>query len=101
MNDTRKRRLPKSLRIANLIYQIFMAVIAPFISLVLIISTDIDALYYQILSFILPVIPVIWSNILDACKKYEEEKSPTPSPERSDSSSPPHCETEEEASFEA
>ena len=86
MDDARaKRRLPKSLRRANLVYQIIMALIMPLTSLLLAIGTDVNELYFQITSFIVPIIPVIWSNILDACKKYEEEQTPEPSPERSDS----------------
>ena len=90
-DDTRKRKLPKSLRRANLVYQIIMALIMPLTSLLLAIGTDVDELYFQIISFIAPIIPVIWSNILDACKKYEEEQTPEPSPERSDST-PMHVE---------
>ena len=79
----RKRKLSKTLRKANLVYQIFMAIIMPITSFLLAIGTDVNELYFQIISFITPIIPVVWSNILDACKKYEDELTPENTPENS------------------
>ena len=83
-NETKRRKLPKPLRAANLVYKIIMAVMAG-LSLIFATMTDIDSIYYQVVSVFSSAFPVIWSQILDACKQYEEERTPEPSPDRSDS----------------
>ena len=43
----------------------------------------VDNVYYKVLSVILGVLPVFWSNLLDKVKKYESELTPYDSRESS------------------
>ena len=78
------RKLPKSLRLANLVYKVIMSFLAG-LSLIFATMTDMHDVYYQVVSVFSSAFPVIWTQILDACKQYESERTPTPSPDAPDS----------------
>ena len=40
---------------------------------------NIPRVYFEVLSVILSVVPVVWTNILDKLKEYTNELTPTPS----------------------
>ena len=63
----------------NLAYKVIMAVLAG-VSLMLATLTDTDAIYYKFVSVFSSAFPVVWSQVLDACKNYESEQTPSPSP---------------------
>ena len=50
------------------------------ISLMLATLTDTSEIYYQFVSVFSSAFPIVWSQILDACKDYESEQTPSPSP---------------------
>ena len=50
------------------------------ISLMLATLTDTNEIYYQFVSVFSSAFPIMWSQILDACKEYEDDKTPEPSP---------------------
>ena len=50
------------------------------ISLMLATLTDTSEIYYQFVSAFSSAFPIVWSQILDACKDYESEQTPSPSP---------------------
>ena len=75
----RQRKLPKCMRRANLIYKIIMALVSG-ASLFLTSFTEINPLYYQVVSIIGTAFPIVWSQILDAAKQYVEQSSPVTSP---------------------
>ena len=70
------RKLSKTMRKMNLAYKVIMAVLAG-VSLMLATMTDTDTLYYQFVSVFSSAFPVVWSQVLDACKNYESEETPT------------------------
>ena len=74
-----QRKLSKTMRKMNLAYKVIMAVLAG-VSLMLATLTDTDALYYKFVSVFSSAFPVVWSQVLDACKNYESEETPMPSP---------------------
>ena len=70
------RKLPKPLRKANVVYKILMACLSG-VSVCLTAFSDIDPLYYQIVSILGTAFPVVWTQVLDACKQYTEQATPT------------------------
>ena len=70
-----KRKLSKPMRKINLLYKIIMALLAG-ISLTLATLTDTHEIYYQIVSVFSSAFPIVWSQILDGCKEYENEQTP-------------------------
>ena len=70
-----KRKLSKPMRKINLLYKIIMALLAG-ISLTLATLTDTHEIYYQVVSVFSSAFPVIWSQVLDACKDYETQQTP-------------------------
>ena len=94
------RKLSKPMRMANMVYQMFMVGVSG-INLMLLAIDKIDGvtipeLYFQIISVIIGVFPVVWSKFLDACKQIQspwasQTSSPVPpssSPESSTSETP-------------
>ena len=71
-----QRKLSKTMRKMNLAYKVIMAVLAG-VSLMLATLTDTDKIYYQFVSVFSSAFPVVWSQVLDACKNYESEETPT------------------------
>lgn len=71
----RRRKLPKPLRVANLIYKIIMAILAG-LSFVFATFSELDPIYYQVVSVFSSAFPIIWSQILDASKTYVSEQTP-------------------------
>ena len=63
----------------NLAYKVIMALLAG-VSLMLATLTDTNEIYYQFVSVFSSAFPVVWSQVLDACKNYESEETPSPSP---------------------
>ena len=47
------------------------------VSLMLATLTDTDAIYYKFVSVFSSAFPIVWSQVLDACKNYESEETPT------------------------
>ena len=70
-----KRKLSKPMRRMNLLYKIIMALLAG-VSFILATLTDTHEIYYQVVSVFSSAFPVIWSQILDACKDYETQQTP-------------------------
>ena len=92
MNDSsvaaataRVRKLPKPLRKANVVYKILMACLSG-VSVCLTAFSDINPLYYQIVSILGTALPVVWTQVLDECKQYVEQSTPTPASPASPSS---------------
>ena len=75
--STSVRKLPKPLRKANVVYKILMACLSG-VSVCLTAFSDIDPLYYQIVSILGTAFPVVWTQVLDECKQYVEQSTPTP-----------------------
>ena len=71
------RKLSKGMRRANFVYQCIMAVVAG-VNFILSTLTQVPIEYYQIFSVVTAAFPVIWTNILDASKKYYDESTPQP-----------------------
>ena len=46
------------------------------ISLMLATLTDTTEIYYQFVSVFSSAFPIVWSQILDACKDYESQQTP-------------------------
>ena len=70
------RKLSKTMRKMNLAYKVIMALLAG-LSLMLASLTDTNEIYFQIVSVFSSAFPIIWSQVLDACKDYENDKTPT------------------------
>ena len=70
-----KRKLSKPMRRMNLAYKIIMALLAG-VSFILATLTDTHEIYYQVVSVFSSAFPVIWSQVLDACKDYEAQQRP-------------------------
>ena len=75
----RTRKLSKTMRKLNLIQKVVMGILAG-VSLMLATLTNTDEIYYQFVSVFSSAFPIVWSQILDACKDYESEQTPSPSP---------------------
>ena len=73
------RKLSKTMRKLNLVQKVVMGILAG-ISLMLATLTDTSEIYYQFVSVFSSAFPIVWSQILDACKEYESEQTPMPSP---------------------
>ena len=73
------RKLSKTMRRLNLVQKVIMGILAG-VSLMLASLTDTDDLYYKIVSVFSSAFPIAWSYILDACKEYENDKTPALSP---------------------
>ena len=71
-----QRKLSKTMRKMNRAYKVIMALLAG-VSLMLATLTDTDAIYYKFVSVFSSAFPVVWSQVLDACKNYESEEIPT------------------------
>ena len=69
------RKLSKTMRRLNLVQKIIMGILAG-VSLMLASLTDTDDLYFEIVSVFSSAFPIAWSYILDACKEYENDKTP-------------------------
>ena len=70
-----KRKLSKPMRTINLIYKMVMAILAG-VSFILATLTDTHEIYYQVVSVFSSAFPIIWSQILDACKEYDTQQTP-------------------------
>ena len=70
------RKLSKTMRKLNLIQKVVMGILAG-ISLMLATLTDTSEIYYQFVSVFSSAFPIVWSQILDACKDYESQETPT------------------------
>ena len=68
--------MPLSVRKANVVYKVLMAGMSG-LSVCLTAFSDIDPIYFQVVSILGTAFPVIWTQVLDPCKQYEEEKTPT------------------------
>ena len=83
LSTTTTRKLSRRMRIMNLIYQVFMAILFG-VNLFLLTMTNstvkIPSLYFEISSTLLSILPVVWSKILDACKAVDVSVSPPDSP---------------------
>ena len=73
------RKLSKTMRKLNLIQKVVMGMLAG-ITLMLATLTDTNEMYYQFVSVFSSAFPIAWSQILDACKEYESQETPSPSP---------------------
>ena len=58
------------------------------ISLMLATLTDTSEIYYQFVSVFSSAFPIVWSQILDACKDYESQQTPEVLSPASDTTSP-------------
>lgn len=74
-----QRKLSKTMRKLNLAYKVVMAILAG-VSLMLATLTDTSEIYYQFVSVFSSAFPIVWSQVLDACKNYENEQTPSASP---------------------
>ena len=74
-----QRKLSKTMRKLNLIQKVVMGILAG-VSLMLATLTDTNEIYYQFVSVFSSAFPIVWSQILDACKEYESQETPSPSP---------------------
>ena len=70
------RKLSKTMRKLNLIQKVVMGILAG-VSLMLASLTDTSEIYYQFVSVFSSAFPIVWSQILDACKDYESQETPT------------------------
>ncbi|MBO4736487.1 MAG: hypothetical protein J5614_08865 [Paludibacteraceae bacterium] len=68
-----RRRLSRGMRIANILYQFFLSCMFAVNCCLTSISqsgnVNIPRLYFEISSAVLALLPVLWSHMLDACKK--------------------------------
>ena len=85
-SSTSVRKLPKALRTANFVYQILL-IACGFVNTLL---TAIDesvvhvpSAYFKCYAILISLLPVLWSNVLDASKKYIQTMTPLYSPESS------------------
>ena len=67
------RKLSKPMRMLNLAYKVVMAILAG-LSFIFASFTDINPIYYEVVSVFSSAFPIIW----DAAKQYETERTPTP-----------------------
>ena len=77
------RKLPRSVRKANLIYKWVMGILSGLnVALLALNNSDsitIPSLYFEIISVAATSFPILWSKLLDSLKEYEQELTPTPS----------------------
>ena len=69
------RKLSKTMRKLNLVQKVVMGILAG-VSLMLATLTDTSEIYYQFVSVFSSAFPIVWSQILDACKDYESQQTP-------------------------
>ena len=74
-----RRKLSKNMRRCNLAYKIIMAVIGG-ANVALANFAEVPEIYFKVFSVLGVVFPLVWSNILDGCKEYEEQATPIDSP---------------------
>ena len=78
------RKLPKWLKTANFIYQIIL-ILFGFVNTLLTAVDEsvikVPVAYFKCYAIIISLLPVLWSNILDASKKYIQTLSPMISPD--------------------
>ena len=89
------RKLSKTMRKLNLIQKVVMGILAG-VSLMLATLTDTSEIYYQFVSVFSSAFPIVWSQILDACKDYESQQTPEVLSPASDT---PKVETPPQESF--
>ena len=80
------------MRRVNLIYKVFMSLLAG-INIFLASFSKTPQLYFEIVSILTSACPVVWSQILDACKDYSDDATPTensPALEPADPTEHPH-----------
>ena len=84
VNNTKIRKLPKSIRTANLVYQILMIVLAGVNMFLLALNQSstikIPELYFETFAALITIVPVLWTNGLDKCKEYMDESTPSTTP---------------------
>lgn len=76
VNQQKTRKLPKSMRRANLVYKVIMGCLAG-INLIFASLSFVPSQYFEVCSVLTSAFPVVWSYILDAAKQYEEEATPS------------------------
>ena len=80
---TRLRKLPRSLRKANLVYKFVMALLTGMNITLLALNNSseitIPSVYFEVISVLATSFPLVWSKILDSCKDYEDELTPNTS----------------------
>lgn len=70
------RKLSKNMRRANLVYQVLLSCLGG-LNLVFIMLDFIPEEYFEVLSVLESVFPVVWTHILDACKQYVNDATPS------------------------
>lgn len=87
-----ERKLPKSVRKLNVVYQILLALLGVTNSLLLVIESSdevtIPKIYYEICSIALAGLPIVWSKFLDSMKEYHNNLTPNDSINESPPNSP-------------
>lgn len=83
-----KRKLSKNMRRLNLVYKIVMATLGG-VNIVFSAFPEIPTIYFKVVSVLGLMFPIMWSNILDGCKEYEEQATPQSSEATSPSSESP------------
>ena len=77
------RKLPRSVRKANLIYKWIMGILSGLnVALLALNNSDsvhIPSIYFEIISVAATSFPILWSKLLDSLKEYENDLTPTPS----------------------
>ena len=77
------RKLPRSVRKANLIYKWIMGILSGLnVALLALNNSDSvhnPSIYFEIISVAATSFPILWSKLLDSLKEYENDLTPTPS----------------------
>ena len=77
------RKLPRSVRKANLIYKWIMGILSGLnVALLALNNSDsvhIPSIYFEIISVAATSFPILWGKLLDSLKEYENDLTPTPS----------------------
>ena len=77
------RKLPRSVRKANLIYKWIMGILSGLnVALLALNNSDsvhIPSIYFEIISVAATSFPILWSKLLDSLKEYENDLTPSPS----------------------
>ena len=78
-----RRKLSKGMRVANYFYQLCMGLLSG-INFTLIMfdktveTIHINKTYFEVMSVVIAVIPILWSKILDSCKSINVHVPDTP-----------------------
>ena len=68
-----RRKLTKGMRVANLVYQFLMVVLGGLNAILISCNSaetiNIPELYFELSTVLLSILPVIWTNMLNICKK--------------------------------